>query len=229
MEAKEYRKKLISISKFLLYIICLYSTTKYSKNPKQLEHTHMYSDIEVLYMTNLSLYLTILLVSVGFIKYKSQYLSNIYTTIFPAIFTAEMIVTAGFWTLYFVAPKSLVNKKFLLDEYKTPLLTELGIHLFPFILLFLEQYKVSIPNSKASRLFLLFFFTAWITIVVIFGENRGKYLYPFMNRYPNGFLKILCFFASIPAFYSIGIGYLTLKAQEKNYVDVQSAPECVTY
>lgn len=175
----------------------------------------MYSDIEALYMTNMGLYLSIFAVSIGFIKQRSTNLAKIYTSILPTVFTIEFGVTTVFWTFYAIDPKFLVNRKFLLEGYQTPLLTELGIHLFPFILLFIDQYNVPMPNDKKQRAFLLIFFTSWITTVVILGETKGKYLYPFMNKFSNGFPKILYFYASIPVFYLIGTTYLRLKTREK--------------
>jgi hypothetical protein len=207
---KKYSTFLIKVS---LFIICCYCCTDYSNNPKQLEYIHTYSDVKFLYFTNQSLYFTVFTLIISFIDSYRLHISEIYNILLPISITLETIVTAMFWSLYFIDRKLIVNKNFLRAGYETPLLTELGVHLFPLILLIIDQIGKRFEKSKARSMFLSFYLILWGGIIVVLGNKRGKYLYPFMNLLPGDFVRIPVFIAVFFLFHWICKCYVKLKTK----------------
>ncbi|ELA42518.1 uncharacterized protein VICG_00270, partial [Vittaforma corneae ATCC 50505] len=148
------KKRMIFMTKVILFIICCYAVTPYSNNPKQREYKHTYSDLKFLYFTNQSLYFTVLTVAVGFIYRLKPRLFEFYNTLLPVALTFEIVVTGVFWSLYFVDKKLIVNTNFLKPGYETPILTELGLHLFPLILLILDQVDVKLRQTRLQSWFM---------------------------------------------------------------------------
>lgn len=200
--------------KILLFSICCYVITPYSDNPKQKEHEHSYSDLGFLYFTNQSLYFTVLTVAIGFIYNFNSKLFELYNTLLPISLTFEIVVTGLFWGLYFIDKKLIVNANFLKPGYETPILTELGLHLFPLILLILDQIDVELRRTKLQSLFMTCYLILWSGLIIILGNIREKYMYPFMNLFTSEILRLTCFLISILIFniiYRLYIGYKTKK------------------
>ncbi|ELA42210.1 uncharacterized protein VICG_00853 [Vittaforma corneae ATCC 50505] len=95
------KKRMIFMTKVILFIICCYAVTPYSNNPKQREYKHTYSDLKFLYFTNQSLYFTVLTVAVGFIYRLKPRLFKLYNTLLPVALTFEIVVTGVFWSPLF--------------------------------------------------------------------------------------------------------------------------------
>lgn len=220
--SQDFRRKLLITVKTLLLSTCLYTLTPYSKNPKQLTCVHNYSNLEFLYFTNQSLYFTCFTVPVGLLcRYfthmdRKSHLFTLYNLLLPISLTFEIVVTGLFWCLYFIKKELIVNKRFLQPGFETPLLTELGIHLFPLVLLVIDQLDVPLTKTKGQTIFILSYLTVWSIAVIIAGEMKGKYLYGFMELFgvtPN---KIAGFIAAIGIFYSIYSFYINYKTKKQS-------------
>lgn len=189
-QAERTIHSVVNTAKALLFFVCLYSATPYSKNPRQEEHQFAYSNLKFLFMTNQGLYITLCVVAIGFIYRITGRFSRIYNTLLPVATVIETLITSAFWILYFSNKKAIINKKFLEPGYETPLLTELGVHLFPFILLLLDQYNLYIVSSFRQHLMIGWHFLTWFSIVMNVQYTLKKPIYPFMKYTFNPFIAV---------------------------------------
>lgn len=209
-------KELIEVLKKILFIICIYAATPFSVNINQRNYIYTYSKLTWVFLSNLSLYLTIFTVSIYYIyRYfnKNIKLRKLLNNILPTVLTFEIIVTLIFWTLYFYDEKLLINKKFLQPGFTTPLLSQLGIHLFPFVLLFFVQNDIKINKTKEQQIVFFGTLLSWLTALIYFGESKGKYAYPIFNYLRRNILtfQVSILFVII-FFYMIHSIYVKLKS-----------------
>lgn len=269
--------------KITLFIICCYATTSYSENPNMKDHKHKYSNHKYLYLTHQSLYMTLATIFISILIsifiYTSSYnttshspttidsdswmykLYKLYYVILPIAISFEVFVTFSFWSLYLYDKSLVVNFKALIKGNETPIITEFGHHLFPFLIILVDHFtryehievvytdtiltstippfnrnayledaddqydsleeddSVAVNNKKHSlkhrntntssslntssynskrntemedktiiridksfiHKLLTTYILFWTTLVLIFGQIKGKYLYPLMN------------------------------------------------
>jgi hypothetical protein len=205
--------------KALLFCLVLYALSPYSHNPKQDLFIHSYSDCQWLYFTILSVYLTLLTVSIGFIfrltkVYFIQYNSKIfsfYNNLLPMAITFEIIVTITFWSLYLIDPELIVNKNNLIPGNETPFLEEMGKHAVPIILLLLDQMDVKVIYSSYQNIIQLGFGLIYYGVITVFAKRKGTYLYPFLNLINGEFLRFILFCCFLPLIYGINQIYMRIK------------------
>ena len=199
-----------------LFGACFYSATPYSTNEKYAKIRHPYSDLDFLYFTNISLYLTLLTVVIGIIyRYKKSF-SSIYNVLLPMALSLEIIVTIMFWSLYMIDPALIKNKNSLLPGYETPIITELGQHLFPVILLSINQRQMKIIYHKFQTLAFITLLIIWYTVVTIIAHQRGKYIYRFMSEIKNDQTRFALFCLFIAIAYLIHRTYIKIKARSSS-------------
>lgn len=203
----------IDTTKIGLFLACLYSTTPYSANPKQKAIEHLYSDIKWLYFTNVALYLTIATVVVGAVYRYREDIFPVYNVMLPMAISFEVIVTIMFWGLYSIDPKLIVNKNSLIPGNETPWIQELGLHLFPLILLIVDQIGVRIVYHKMQTVTQMSALLLWYLVVNIVAHRRGKFIYPFMNIIDNNIYRFILMCIFMPCAYGIHKSYMAIKTR----------------
>lgn len=209
-------KRFLGVLEWSLFGLCFYTATPYAKNPKLEAYPHLYSDLKHLYFTNISLYLTLITVVIGGIcKYRRKF-SHLYNILLPMSFTLEIVVTSVFWGLYLINPELIKNKLSLEPGFETPIIEEIGTHLFPPFLLFLNQLDMIVIYHKMQSIAIISFCITWYGIISIVAHQRGKYIYPFMNKITNDALRFGLFCLALPLVYFIHRLYIQLKIKKCN-------------
>lgn len=196
--------------RFILLVICIYSCTRFAQNPNQSSLPHMYTDYHYAMFTNVVAYSTIFVSLTGIIYRTKGAMRNIYNTILPVILSFELFITVIFWLCFFIYPSVIAYPKYLKAPYKTPLLTELGVHLFPFCLLYLEQLSFRIVKSRFHNFFLFGFLALYLMMICCFRLILGKFPYPILNKLSLPFLCIVAGGMCLVC-YTIFVTYMRLK------------------
>lgn len=209
--SSSHKTYILNTLRIILSTICLYSLTPWAENQNMLKHRHTYSNLKMLYFTNQSACLSLIAVGFGFIyRYKSKYF-QIYNTILPTAIAFETFLVSIFWPLYFKIPSAVMNKKATMPGFETPILTELGLHLFPFILLIVDQIDFKIKRTRVQSVYLITHLASWISIIVSLRLVKGKFMYPIMNYTKNIFILAGGFGLCALMIYLIHYSYIYLK------------------
>lgn len=221
-----FRSRLLDVLRIILFSICLYSLTPWAENQNMAKHTHTYSNWKMFYFTNQSALLSLVTVAFGFIyRYRSKCF-KIYNTILPTAIAFETFLVTAFWYLYFKYPTALINKKATLPGFETPLLTELGLHLFPLVLLLIDQIDFRIEKTKMQTRYLIGHLSCWVSIATTLRIVKGKFMYPFLNLIKNVYLLGVTFVLFFIVILVIQKTYISLKKKsngplcpDTSYVD----------
>lgn len=207
--------KVVSLIKGSLFFICFYASTKYAANPLVAALSSPYSNLRFLYFTHISLYTTLLTFAVGFIYRTKRKLFKLYNVLIPLSFTLEFLVTFTFWAIYYHDPCLIKGRIARLPQYQTPVLTELGQHLFPFILIILEQIDVHIQRSRVHTPLIVFFCAIWYTVISIVAKYKnGVYPYPFMKNIRDEKLRLALLSLFIISAFTIQKIYILIKTRK---------------
>lgn len=176
---------LLHILRLVLLAICIYSCTRFAQNPNQSlpGNTHRFTDYYYAMLTNVTAYSTILVVLAGFVYRATGAMRGIYNTALPVILSLEFLVVMIFWPCFFIFPQGIVYFKYLDQACKTPLLTELGVHMIPFLLLFLEQLRHNVIENRHQKPFLFTFLGLYIMMICYlrYISGPGKFPYHVLN------------------------------------------------
>lgn len=172
---------MLNVLRLVLLAICIYSCTGFAQNPKQSEYPHRYSKYPYAMFTNVSAYSTILVSLAGIIYRATGALHGIYNLTLPVILSFELFITVMFWPCFLICPNAIVYHIYLKDPYKTPLLTELGVHLLPFCLLYLEQLRFNVVESTHHKLFLFGFLALYVVMICYFNFMLERFPYRIFN------------------------------------------------
>lgn len=181
MQNISMQKVCIASVKVALLCFCIFACTDASVNPKQKEKPRLYGDMEYLYFTNISLYVTILASATGIIHRLTDRLKRhfeILTSVSPVCNSAT---TVTFWGLYFTKRTWIKAADDLRPGCETWLITELSQHLFPLILSYLEQMDMKLTPSRWYYLLFICIIVTWGTVVHIVAYYKGKFLYGFLD------------------------------------------------
>lgn len=212
------RNVIFNVVKAALFLVCIYSITRFGENPNQRQFTHLYTNYYFFYFTFQNVYLALIVAILGLLlrttsgKIKER-VFQIYNAITPVAIAFSIAVTLGFWTMYFVNKRMVIYYKFTLPGNETYLLTELGQHLFPIILLLLEQYDVKLVKSSSQIIFMTLYLIYYCSAVEILKMKLGKYIYPGLKVFSENHLFPVFFFGLSMCFYLIYRGFISLKTQ----------------
>lgn len=169
--------------KLILLSLCIYATTSYSVNPKQNEISDTFSNMKYIYFTNISLYLTIIASLISFGALFTKHLEIVARELVTLVLTTNSITVTVFWTLYFTSPGLIINKRHLEPGCETYILTELSLHLFPFILSVGELLTIRLKKTKLHYLGFLGCVIAYGVFIHITAHFKdGKFPYGFLNK-----------------------------------------------
>lgn len=209
--------------KALLLLVCLYSSTALAENKMQRLVQHSYSSYPYVYFTTQTLYLSLLTSALGAmyrISRKSRswarsVLFGLLNTVMPVTLSLEVITTGVFWPLYFYNKKLVIHPRYTDPGYETPVLTELGKHLFPLAMLLLEQADIPLEKTIYQSLFLVGYLLSYYALVTVFAMKTGKYLYPFLNAMGSEVFRAAFFTCILATGYSVYFYYMRYKAGTK--------------
>lgn len=199
------------VTKLILFLISLYSVTPYVRNVNQLNYIHLYSNMEWLYFTHISLYLSLFTVTVGFIHRFYKNLFPLYNTLIPIAMSFEFIVTFTFWILYAIDPALILNKFSLIPGNENPFIQELGQHLFPLVLLVVDQVGIDVKSTWFLFPLQILLLLVWLLVIKMVGDVKGKFIYPWMNKPMPPLQKMLLGIGFALAVYCSNSVYFALK------------------
>lgn len=215
------KRSILVSARTALFLVCLYSATPFAQNKMQRLVRHLYSDYHYLYFTNQTLYLS-LLTSVLCTAYRLLRKSRlkaiallVINTMLPVILSLETIKTCLFWSLYFYNKKLVIYPKYTLPGYETPLLTELGMHLFPLFMLLLEQADMPLERTVCQPMLLVSYVLFYYALITAFAARTGKYLYLFLDVMSSEVLRVAFFAGSLAAGYAVYLCYMRCKRKQQ--------------
>lgn len=151
----------------------------------------------------------------GIFKDIDHKIKRLYDFILPTCITLEIMVTVSFWILFLINPY-LVKSDYIPNTTIFGYSYEFPKHLFPLLILLIEQTGLSIERSWSHHLFLIcfgFVYGALNESLIIYDQT---YLYPFFKKI--AFCYRLCFFLAstlINIFFYEIIMYFKVKELEK--------------
>ncbi|AFN82715.1 hypothetical protein EROM_030940 [Encephalitozoon romaleae SJ-2008] len=185
MEKRKTRSVLKEALKLVFLGFCVYATTDFSLPPEIVEMSNATSGGKFVYLTIITLYLTIISTVLGYISKTrvGKRLEEIYKDMLAVTFSLEGIVTTLFWSLYFINPTLLKNKSLYKRGIRESFLTELSAHLFPIILLLICQADVRLQKRKRCIYFIFGFGALYFLEICYFSfVNNGKWAYPIFRK-----------------------------------------------
>ncbi|ADM11239.1 uncharacterized protein Eint_030950 [Encephalitozoon intestinalis ATCC 50506] len=184
MEKEKIKRMLKEILKVTLLGFCVYGTLDYALPEQVVQSINRTSGGKFVYLTVLSLYLTIITTVIGYLTRTKvgKSLETTYKDLLALSFSLEGIVTLLFWILYFINPTLLKSRKLYSEGIQESLLTELSQHLFPLLLLLICQIDVRLKKRKRCISFvfgfgILYFLETWYFYTV-----DGKWPYPIFKK-----------------------------------------------
>lgn len=188
------KRVVMEIAKAGLLGLCIYGAIDCYSVPKEyVALIRATPGGRMIYLTNLSLYLTILAVLVGYlVKFAdARRLSCVYRDLLALSFSLEGVVTSMFWTLMSIDPTLVKNKKLHEEGIATSFVTEIAQHLAPLLLLSVDQVCVKLRKKRQCIYSIIGFSTLYFLAIWFFAtKNDGKWVYPILNKV-NMFPRIL--------------------------------------
>lgn len=197
-------------AKILLSIISISSFEPLSNSFRSEVNRIPYTKNEFLHFTSISLFYTIFCVFVGLVKDWNPVLDQLHKFILPTSIVLEMMVTLLFWSLFLTNPSLVKCASFRGARDIVPYYSnEFPKHLFPLIILLMEQSGMDLRRAWKHRIFLIFFSIAYFVLAEALIICESNYLYPFL-RYFTFRGRVLFFVAATIAsilFYEAWMGF----------------------
>lgn len=211
-----------SLFKGILSLHVLVSLTSFAVNPNQLSGQSFYNKNPYFFLTFQSAYITLFVVSIGFLiralpveNKFSSILKKIYNKVLPVAISLEIFVTVFFWTAYFYDSRILYSSFFRKPENMTYLITELGQHLSPLLLLGLEQINFAPQNATSTGILLAFYLMCYGTLLkIVASYHNNRYPYPFISNLKGGVDELVLIIVFCGILYSISRVYMYFKAKD---------------
>jgi hypothetical protein len=186
-EGEERTTKLTKeLVKMCLLILCVYATTEYAHPPESNELARKMAGANHIYLTHLGLYITIMTLSLSYcVRYLSmENLREIYRDSLSVAIPLEGFVVTVFWILHFINPTLLKNKELYCAGVRTPLMTEISLHLVPFILLLIDQNDVNLYYKTSHCMMLVGGAAGYFFVSYYFFLLNKCWAYPFLDPMP---------------------------------------------
>lgn len=205
----------ILILRSILLSLCIYGCTNYCLPQEIIDYCNTLSGGKYIYLTNISLYLTVGTLCLGiFVRYfKYPRLLPTYVNLVSVLLPLELLVTILFWVLFLVDP-TLVRDKDLYDKgVRVDLLSDLSMHLFPFVALVLEQYDVEFIRELSHVIFFSVFCVVYFLLCLVFSKVNGFWVYPILDKLSMAGRILLFGFSNvlILAFYELFMWFSSKK------------------
>ncbi|KAH9411754.1 hypothetical protein HK407_03g05040 [Ordospora pajunii] len=139
-----------------------------------------------IYLTNISLYLTIASVVLGYairaLKTTSAHICLLYKDMLAVSFSIEGVVTSMFWTLCAINPMLLRSKALLSKERSISLTTDICQHLLPFVLLLVEQTGTVLVKRRGCMYAIFALGTIYLAGIWLYSAVYGVWAYPIFRK-----------------------------------------------
>ncbi|CAD26249.1 hypothetical protein [Encephalitozoon cuniculi GB-M1] len=183
MERFEYFPALREIFKGTLLILCIYATTDYAYPKEWADLANKLAGGNHIYFTRLSLYMTIMTLVLSYcVKYFGvSSIREVYRDSLSIALPMEGLVTTVFWILNTIDPTLLKDRELYMAGVRTPLVSELSLHLLPLVLLLIDQVGVNIYERKRHYWVFGFFGVIYFGIIHHFQRINNSWVYPFLG------------------------------------------------
>ncbi|KAI5147999.1 hypothetical protein ENBRE01_0059 [Enteropsectra breve] len=175
--------KLVLITMSSLSFITTMSTATYSNDLGVMLK-------EYFFFTNIALCYTILVVALGLVGMMWKQTQRIYRFTLSTAIVLEIMVTITFWILYLIDPKHVIED----HDSNSRLIGEFPKHVFPLVILLIEQRGISLAKSGYHRLFIVVFVTIYYLLSELYLHISSGFLYPFFKVFsPLHRVLFFCF------------------------------------
>ncbi|ADM11238.1 uncharacterized protein Eint_030940 [Encephalitozoon intestinalis ATCC 50506] len=171
------------IFKIILFVLCIYGATDYSQPKEWVKFIDKLAGRSHIYITQISLYMTIMTLSLSYCvkHFGASRIKEVYRDFLSITLPLEGLVTTVFWTLNAIDPTLLKNKDLYMAGVRTPLISEMSIHLFPFILLLIDQVGVNIYGARRHYWTFAIFGFVYFMVIHYFQRLNNSWVYPFLG------------------------------------------------
>jgi hypothetical protein len=137
-----------------------------------------------IYLTNISLYLTVTTLAIGLcVRYfKTKRFISLYVNLVSVGLPLSLLVTVLFWGLFLIDPTLVRNKELHDKGVRVNLLSDLCMHFFPFLALLFEQYDVKLKRETSHVIFYFIFCPSYFFITSLFAKANGFWVYPILDQ-----------------------------------------------
>jgi len=178
---------------------------------KENEYIHFFTEFKFMYLTNMFLVLSVLTVLLGISNRKFSNLTRLYKTSLALMLCFQFIIVAFFWIPFLINQNYFnINQDGRQGFYM--LVYELPKHVFPLVMVLIEQLKVDISFSvyHLIMLFSILAVMALISELVIY--HRSFFIYPAFKKF--GFaLRIGIYTLGVFLGFLVYFGYTLIKDQ----------------
>ncbi|WUR04785.1 FAR-17a/AIG1-like protein [Vairimorpha necatrix] len=187
--------------KIFLLVSCLYGTTDFCIPPEITRHYQSLYGSKYIFLTNICLYLTVICLLTGIIvrNYKYKELTKFYKHNVSVLLPLNALVTILFWVLYLIDPTLIRDKSFFEQGIKISLFTDICVHLFPFISLFLESKKLILKRSNIHLTFYIVFTFSYYLLCFYYKNLNQEWVYPILGKISTFYRLTLFGFSALLA------------------------------
>lgn len=170
----------------LLIKACLAALTALSafghlENPNCRGLKDVYSGHKYLYFTNISAYFTLMAYLAGIMYRSTDRIYSTYNLLLQMALSLETVTVVVFWCLYLVDKRLIKHPKSFIPGCETPILEELSAHVFPFVLVLIEQHDVPITRSQYLGPFIISIAATYYVATRVYAHYLGEYIYSFLG------------------------------------------------
>lgn len=198
MEGKSARRVLRETARIAFLGLCMYGASDYAFAKEYIAHVQSLSGGRFLFLTNLSLYLTIVAVLVGYVVRiaGARRLECVCKDMLAVAFSLEGVVTALFWMLMLIDPMLVKNKEFYEKGLRIGIVKELSLHLFPLLLLTVDQADVRL-RRRMQCIWMIFAFGVLYFMHIWFHAMRNStWVYPIFDKMNMPYRMLFIFMAA---------------------------------
>jgi len=220
-------KLFLLILEYLLAAFSLVFFIYYSFFRKEDSHINFFTKFKFLYLTNIFLILSVFTLFLGLSRKIYAKLTDLYLRFLAVAVCCEFLVVAGFWTCFFVSPSLLRNHKTSVKANFILAIGEFPKHLFPFIALLIEQYRVDIAFSVWSVFVTTLFFVFFGVANEFLINYNDICLYPIFKKF--GAIQrvgLYCLMIVVVSFISLAYALIKdkdLRARSRNILAFNKA------
>ena len=153
------------------------------------------------YLTNIGAFFIICILLIGLIyellpnnmnDVIQKRIKFFYTTATAIAIALEILIVSSFWILYIIFPPLVVNKTLYMRGYRTPLLKQLSMHVFPLLFGMVEGLNTTQNHSKTNFIVIGFIGIIYYFISFVTAGILGYWQYGFLQRM-NNLMRIIAF------------------------------------
>lgn len=218
--AKGYYVWSLYITKAILFAIIMMYMLGMLENPEVEKYKDPNSKIEYVKFTNIACVATILAFNLGLVYRKYKVLFSVYNLLIQVALSFEFLTTVIFWVLYFLNRPLIVSPEALVEGCETPIIANLGSHLFPLILMLLDQCDIKLVIDRSADLVFLIFIIGYYTTSKIWASLTGKHIYGFLDVQSElgRIITFLLIFAGVELFHHSFVMIRTRYNKKQNFL-----------